>query len=261
MPKFVLKYNDTRKQSGVGGALYFKEASDSLYSFAIACGTIPSFASDITTYDAFVLTEEYAGETQGQKQLDTQDIPFMWHRDNIRRARMLESMGALDWLIVAPDYSAEQITGPCSARRNDLGDSTLEGVLSITPNAMAPNQIYDCRSLLKPTCKFEKNGVATIVPESIDLEYGDSEVTVNLPLDSGVTVATRILDGMYNVAASPKITLSTWTAGTAENIRITGTNSSGSQTEHYLVEITISEAGKQSWTQTIAVSVPATAEE
>ena len=63
---------------------------------------------------------------------------------------------------------------------------------------------------------------------------------------------------MGNVVSSPKISLSTWTASSAEFITITGTNSATMQEEHYLVEIEISATGKQSWKATVAVTVPAT---
>lgn len=258
---FVEKYNDTRKMSGVGGALYFKKPSESKYAFAFATGTIPSFVGDTNTYDAFVITEQYAGKTEGQQTLEKQDLPVMWHRDMKARVIELSEMGELDWLVVAPDYTAEQITGTLTYKRGDLGDSSLEGTVSITPNSMTPDKILDCRGMLMPTCKFAKNGVETVVPDSIKLTYGDSVVDINLPLDSTVTVSTRILDGMGNVVESPKITLSSWTANTAEKITITGTNSESTQTEYYLVEITISESGKQSWKATIAVEVPNTSEE
>ena len=261
MNNFVEKYNEHRKISGVGGALYFKKPSDEKYAFAFATGTIPSFVGDTNTYDAFVITEQYAGQTEGQQTLEKQDIPVMWHRDMKARAIELSEMGELDWLVVAPDYTAEQITGTLSYKRGDLGDSTFEGTITITPSAMTPDKILDCRGMLMQTCKFAKNGIETIVPDEIKLEYGDSVATVNLPLDTDTTVSTRVLDGMGNVATSPKITLGTWTASTNEKITITGTNDTGSQTEYYLVEITISATGKQSWKSTIAVSVPNTAEE
>lgn len=258
MNNFVEKYNDNRKTSGVGGALYFKKPSDSKYAFAFATGTIPSFVGDTNTYDAFVITEQYAGKTEGQQTLEKQDIPVMWHRDMKMRAIELSEMGELDWLVVAPDYSAEQITGTLTYKRGDLGDSTLEGTMSITPSAMTPDKILDCRSMLMPTCKFAKNGVETIVPDSVKLSAGDGTTEINLPLDSGVTVATRVLDGMGNEVADAKLTVSEWTANTAEKITLTGKNTSGGNTEYYLVEIKISESGKQSWRQTVAVEVPAT---
>ena len=44
----------------------------------------------------------------------------------------------------------------------------------------------------------------------------------------------------------------------SEKLTITGANSAGTQTEYYLVEIEISETGKQSWKSTISVEVPNT---
>lgn len=258
MNNFVEKYNDNRKTSGVGGALYFKKPSDSKYAFAFATGTIPSFVGDTNTYDAFVITEQYAGKTEGQQTLEKQDIPVMWHRDMKMRAIELSEMGELDWLVVAPDYSAEQITGTLTYKRGDLGDSTLEGTMSITPSAMTPDKILDCRSMLMPTCKFAKNGVETIVPDSVKLPTGDGTTEINLPLDSGVTVETRVLDGMGNEVADAKLTVSKWAANTAEKLTLTGSNTAEGNTEYYLVEIKISESGKQSWRQTVAVEVPAT---
>lgn len=258
MNNFVERYNENRKISGVGGALYFKKPSDEKYAFAFATGTIPSFVGDTNTYDAFVITEQYAGKTEGQQVLEKQDLPVMWHRDMKARAIELSNMGELDFLVIAPDYTAEQITGTLTYKRGDLGDSTFEGTISITPSSMTPDKILDCRGMIMETCKFAKNGVETIVPDEIILEYGNSTATINLPLDAGITVKTRVLDGMGNVVSSPKISLSTWTASSAEFITITGTNSATMQEEHYLVEIEISATGKQSWKATVAVTVPAT---
>lgn len=253
---FVEEYTDNRKISGVGSALYYRNPGSVKFAFAFPSGTIPSFVGDTNTYDAFSTTEPYAGKTEGQQTLDKIDIPVMWHRDMKARLIELQNMGDLEWLVVAPDYSAEQVTGTLTYKRGDLGDSNSEGTATITPSTMTPDTILDCRSMLMPTCKFAKNGVQTTVPDSIDLETATGTYTLQLPLDSGITVATRILDGMGAEVSSPKITVSEWTASTAEKLVITGTNSSGGQTEYYLVEITISAEGKQSWKQTVAVSVP-----
>ena len=97
MNNFVERYNENRKISGVGGALYFKKPSDEKYAFAFATGTIPSFVGDTNTYDAFVITEQYAGKTEGQQVLEKQDLPVMWHRDMKARAIELSNMGELDF--------------------------------------------------------------------------------------------------------------------------------------------------------------------
>lgn len=254
MNNFVFEYNEDRKTSGVGGALYFKKPTESKYAFAFATGTIPSVVGDVDTYDAFVMTERYKGKTQGQQNLDKIDLPVVWHRDMKARCIYLESLGELDFLIISPEYTAEQITGTLAYRRGDLGDSTFEGVVSITPATMNPDKILDARSMLMPTCKFQKNGVASIIPDSVKLAYGDSVESISIPLDTGVTAKTRILDGMGNVVEDANISANYAT----EKLTITGENSTGTQTEYYLVEIEISETGKQSWKSTISVEVPNT---
>lgn len=255
MSNFVFEYNEDRKVSGVGGAVYFKTPSESKYAFAFATGTIPSAVGDVNTYDAFVITEKYAGKVAGQQTLEKMDLPVMWHRDMKARLIELSEMGELDFLIIAPDYTADQITGTLSYKRGDLGDSTFEGIASITPNSMSPDKILNARSLIKGTAKFAKNGIATIIPDSIKLEYGDSSYEVALPLDATITPTTRVLDGMGNVVDTPKLTA---TVG-SEKITLVGSNNGGTEPLYYLVEIKISESGKQDWKATIAVEVPISA--
>lgn len=256
MNNFVFQYDETRKQSGVGGAVYFKRPDDMKYSFAFACGTIPSSVGDVDTYDSFIITEKYKGKTEGQQSLEKIDLPVVWHRDMKARCIELAEMKELDFLIIAPDYTAEQITGTLSYKRGDLGDSTLEGTVSITPNSMSDDKILNARGMLQGTVKFEKNGTPSIIPDTINLAFGDSVSEVSLPLDTGVTVITRILDGVGKEVVAPKLSVSAWTADTAEKLVFTGSNGTGKSEEFYLVEIKISKKDNQSWKQTIAVNVP-----
>lgn len=251
MENFVFKYNENRKISGVGGALYFKKPTESKYAFAFATGTIPSFVGDVNTYDAFVITEQYAGKVQGQQSLDKIDLPVMWHRDMKARVIELSAMGELDFLVVAPDYTAEQVTGTIAYRRGDLGDSAFEGTVSITPSAMSDDKILDCRGLLKETCKFAKNGVETVVPDSVVCDTASKEIS--LPLDSGVTATCRVLDGMGNAVLTGAKLSATYAT---DKITLSNTNTTGTATEYYLVEVKISASGKQDWKSTIAVECP-----
>lgn len=245
---YVNEFDDKRAISGIGGALYFKEPTDSLYAFAFPCESVPSVRGDVDTYEFNIITSRFKGQTEGQISLDKKDVPVLWHRDMIARLQEIADMGELDFLAVAQDYSADQFTATITFKRDDMANDTLKGTVTIIPCATEGDYIADCRSMLKPTVKFISQ-----IPNEVKLKYGDSVVAVDAKVTTGATVACEVVDGATG-AASQKAT-ATWSA---DKVTITGVNDTGSKTEYLLVKLTASLANYQSWSCTIAISVPNT---
>lgn len=204
------KFDDTKVKSGIGSALYVKNATGK-YNILLALETIPSVSGSPESIEYDVTTSETKGKIAGKTTLEDKEVDFYWHRDNIRRLEAVKGK-ELSFLKVSSDYTAEKFTGSVSYYSQDFTSGDPEkGTMKITPRTY-DGTIEDCTPLLQRTCHIT-SAIDGIVNLAVN---ATKEIMPELSNSAGTITATTSSESIATVAvASGKVTITAVASGSA----------------------------------------------
>lgn len=205
----IIQTNTTRAQSGYGAALLVKLPEDTLYSLYLPLETAPSVYGSVESFDIDILTDPTKGKVEGKDELDSKDIEFLLHRDNVRRAKSLAGQ-VLDWLVVYQDGTGYTFVASTKVRSNDAEADVLKGTITFTPMS-ASELMDDVRDLIRPTVQF-----ANTIPARLTFSASETEKTVIVktdPTSATITAESNsssftatITDGKLKITTGTSIT-------------------------------------------------------
>lgn len=229
-----LHYDDKRSMSGYNSMLLVKTAAETKYSLLLPLESTPSVFGEVETFEYDLLTAPTKGQVEGKESLDSAEVDFLLHRDNIRRLQGLEGK-TLDFLVVYGDYTGYTFTGTIKIRPQNAEADVLRGTFTITPISANP-MILDCRDSIKETVWFTN---------TIDEEIKFSSATKT----ATVIIATNPDNAKIAVESdSPAFTA-------------TATQASGDQPAKVVVNCSESISGKQYGIITVTASAQGTGTE
>ena len=180
--KFYEQFPENRAKSGIGCALYSKNATGK-FSIVLPLETVPVASAAAGSIDIDVTTVPFIGKIEGKASLDEKESDFFVHRDSIRRLQELTGK-TTEFLVVNPDYTGYRYNGTVSIAQSDAtsGDP-LKGTMKIIPSEDL-GFIDDCFDLLQQTAKFS----SPIEPTRVLKKSEKYEVTIETdPADATVT--------------------------------------------------------------------------
>lgn len=189
-----LHYDDKRSMSGYNSMLLVKTAAETKYSLLLPLESTPSVFGEVETFEYDLLTAPTKGQVAGKESLDSAEVDFLLHRDNIRRLQDLEGK-VLDFLAVYGDYTGYKFTGTIKIRPQNAEADVLRGTFTITPISAEPMRL-DCRDCIKETVWFinaieeeikfsSESKTATVV-----IETDPKNAKIAVKSDSNVFTAT-----------------------------------------------------------------------
>ena len=235
---FIQRYDDSRAITGVGSALFVKLPSETKFHLFLALETTPFVVGETASHEFSLTTSPFIGKVKGKTTLDNKDVEFLWHRDNLVRLQEFDGL-TLDFLAIAPDYTAQQFRASFSYKPNDLVDDVAKGTLTLIPNSVE-DPIIDCRDLIMGTVV-----VTNAIQDSFVLATAAGTATQVIELNtSGATVT---------ITSNTTAVSATETSGV---ITITGNNVSLTDIAYGILTVVVSKTGLASSTTTIAVEIP-----
>lgn len=237
------KFDDKRAINNYGSLLLVKEASEQLYSLLLPLETTPSVFGSVDTFDFDLLSSKTKGKVEGKETLDSKDVEFMWHRDNLYRLEGLVGK-MLDFLVIKKDFSGYAFSGTIRIRPNDNSAEISKGTFTITPISAVPTPILDCRDLYKDTVVF-----ANTIPDTLTIGSTDEVVSIaTSPAGETVTIEASCDNSNFDVQVSQA------SGSTLATVTIKKKADSPDPAPQYgIVYITAKADNYASWTTTIAV--------
>lgn len=237
-------YDDKRGQSGYGSLLLVKEAGELKYSLLCPLETVPSVFGAPESFDYNFLSSATKGKIMGKEEMESKDVEFFWHRDNIIRLESLQGK-VLDFLDYYQDFSARAFSGTLRVRPNDAGAEILKGTVTITPLSGTTTSLLDCRDLVKPTVRF-----LSTIPDKLTIGQTPSVVNLSVaPADGQITATSN----NANFVATPTQGVTTPGAEALPIVSIAKGTTPGASPQYGVITITLSKTGYANWITTIAV--------
>lgn len=230
------KYQESRAQSGYGGALLVKEQGESKYVLLIPLETVPSFFGSQESFDFNLLNSPVKGKVAGKMEMEDSSCEFLWHRDMLWRLEQYVDK-VLDFLVIAKDYTGTKATGSFTYHQNEKSADVDKGTINFSIMSGSPRPILNCRPLiLEPLCFADVIPDEVTAGDSVNLTLVQSEVTA--------TYKTFTIDDSNQASEKTSATVSNgvWTATGSDQI----------------VGIEVSADGYASWTTTIYVNKKST---
>lgn len=229
------KYQESRTITGDRTALLAKLNNSDKYSLFLPAAELPSPEGTTNTIEYELLNQAAIGQIKGKKKLESFDVPFMWHRDNIYRLEKYKGQ-VIDFLDFQPDYTAKKYRATYEYRRDTAQPSTvLQGILTIVPMSMDEGAILNCRDMVEETLCFSEAIPATV-------EVGD---TIDLSVAQNVTVNYSFAKIDDKTGAETEDTSA---------FEVTGSKASVATGASGLYAIKVSAIGYAPWTTTVYVS-------
>lgn len=154
------KFDETRAQSGVGSAIYFKNESG-LFSILFPVETVPKFAGTPEGIEINVTTSDTITKIDGKITLEDAEFEAFAHRDNIRKLESLKGK-VVEFLVYNADFTGERINGKITYSLNERTSGEASKLTCKIIPTESLGVIDNCHDLLQPTCKF-LNEVPNIV--------------------------------------------------------------------------------------------------
>lgn len=208
--KFYEQFPENRAKSGIGCALYAKNASGK-FSIVLPLETIPVASAAAGSIDIDVTTVPFIGKIEGKASLDEKESEFFVHRDSIRRLKELTGK-IVEFLVVNPDYTGYRYNGTVSIAQSDAtsGDP-LKGTMKIIPSEDL-GFIDDCFDLLQQTAKF-----ASPIEPTLLLKKGEKyEATIETdPADATISAESNSTSCATGTVTGKKLTVTGVAVGSA----------------------------------------------
>lgn len=249
------KYCDDKVTNGYGSALYYYDPTDPneadsdgnfKYHLLVATQTLPTLFGSSDTTDFDLLTCKTKGQVKGKTNLESVEVPFMWHRDNIRKLEALQGK-QLNLMQLYGNYVARTAIGTIEVRPNEIssGSEVLEGTMTITPLWASPETMLDARDYIKETIAF-----TSTIPNEVSIGTSAYKLPIKTDLNSEYyTLEAKMEDNDTDFEVS---------ADTNESISISRASDISTGTHYGIVLITakIKETYKNKyadWTTSIAI--------
>lgn len=185
MPNIFEEIKEKRAQSGVGTAVYVKKAGDTKYSLLLPLEKTPSFSSKQEEINISVTTSITTGVILGQKTLESKEVDFFYHRDNIRRLNKFTGQ-LVDVLRLNADYTGEAVRGYITYSLQDAeSGNAIKGTLKITPVEYL-GVVDNAMPLLSPTVKFDSIVDATVTGDATS----QTPIVINMTTSPSVATVT-----------------------------------------------------------------------
>lgn len=177
----IIQTNTTRGLTGYGSALLVKKPSETLYSLYLPLGTTPSVSGSPESFTFDILTDPKKGKLLGKEELESKDIDFMLHRDNIRRAKQFANQ-VCDFLVVYQDGTGYTFSAETRVKSNDAEGDILYGTITFSPTT-ASDLLDDVRDLIRPTIQY----TVTIPARE---RFNSSKTTTDIEIKTNLSSAT-----------------------------------------------------------------------
>lgn len=191
----IIQTNTTRGLTGYGSALLVKDTNDTLYSLYLPLGTTPSVAGTPESFTFDILTDPAKGKLIGKPELDSKDIDFMLHRDNVRRAKKFANK-VCDFLVVYQDGTGYTFSAETRVKSNDAEGDILYGTITFSPLS-ASELLDDVRDLIRPTIQFTGT-----IPAREKFSSTKTTMDINVKTNlSGATITATSNSNQFTVAS------------------------------------------------------------
>lgn len=236
---------DNRVQSGYSTLFLVKEPGETLYSLLVTSESVPSIFGSPDTFEFDLLQCKTKGFILGKDSLETGDMDFMWHRDNILRLESLQNK-VLDFLVVYKDFTGRSFSGSLRVRPNEASAEILKGTMTIIPISANTTTLLDCRDLIKDTVYFDKDfsipdsiTITTVTGASLKVKTSPFLTTLSVSCDNAnfvfvVTQPATTIPGSIGVSVT--------------------TTTPGASPQYGIAKITATATNYAPWTTTIAVN-------